>query len=306
MHGITLEALLVVDAIDRRGSFTGAGEELHRVPSAISYAVSKLERDLAVKLFQRNGPRVELTAAGTELLKEGRELLRLAGDLECRVRRVATGWETEFRLVVDTLFPAVVLASDLEAFTGEGNACRISILAQTLSGCWEALLDGQADLIIATGDGPAGGGYETKVLGDIPFLFCVAPFHELARAKQPVSATVLRNHKAVIVADSARRLPPRTIGILSDQDSLIVPDMRMKLDLQVRGMGFGFLPEPCARMAIARGALVAIEVESPRPPEQVCLAWRKHEKGKALQWWRRRLSDQGAFGRLVHSATRGP
>jgi DNA-binding transcriptional LysR family regulator len=66
----------------RRGSFSAAAKELFRVPSTISYTVSKLEEDLGVRLFERFGPRVVLTPAGEELLKEGRYLLKAAGDLE--------------------------------------------------------------------------------------------------------------------------------------------------------------------------------------------------------------------------------
>ena len=91
MLRLSLEALQIVDAIDRRGSFSAAGKELHRVPSTISYTVGKLEDDLGVQVFERNGPRVVLTAAGVELLKEGRYLLKAAQDLEHRVRRVASG-----------------------------------------------------------------------------------------------------------------------------------------------------------------------------------------------------------------------
>ena len=43
---LTLDALAVLDAIDRRGSFAAAAEELHRVPSAVTYQVQKLEEDL--------------------------------------------------------------------------------------------------------------------------------------------------------------------------------------------------------------------------------------------------------------------
>ena len=99
---LSLEALQVIDAIDRRGSYAAAAQELHRVPSALSYAVQKLEQDLDLLVFDRRGHRVRLTEAGRELLDEGRHLLRAAGELECRVRRVATGWETELRIAVDT------------------------------------------------------------------------------------------------------------------------------------------------------------------------------------------------------------
>jgi len=91
MLRLSLDALQILDAIDRRGSFSAAGTELHRVPSTISYTVSKLEDDLGVRVFERNGPKVSLTPAGAELLKEGRYLLKAAEDLEHRVQQLQVG-----------------------------------------------------------------------------------------------------------------------------------------------------------------------------------------------------------------------
>ena len=45
-RALTLEALRVMDAIDRRGSFAAAADELGRVPSALSYTMQKLEEEL--------------------------------------------------------------------------------------------------------------------------------------------------------------------------------------------------------------------------------------------------------------------
>lgn len=88
MGKLTLEGLEIVDAIDRRGSFSAAAAVLHKVPSTISYTVAKLEDDLKVALFRRNGPRIEITEAGRELLREGRLLLQAASDLRQSVPRV--------------------------------------------------------------------------------------------------------------------------------------------------------------------------------------------------------------------------
>ena len=82
---LTLDALAVLEAIDRQGSFAAAAEELHRVPSAITYAVQKLEQDLDVLIFDRRGHRALLTDTGRELLREGRHLLQAAAELESRV-----------------------------------------------------------------------------------------------------------------------------------------------------------------------------------------------------------------------------
>ncbi len=53
MLKLSLEAIELVDTIARHGSFASAAERLHKVPSTISYAVSKLEEQLGLNLFVR-------------------------------------------------------------------------------------------------------------------------------------------------------------------------------------------------------------------------------------------------------------
>ncbi|MEC5159297.1 DNA-binding transcriptional LysR family regulator [Janthinobacterium sp. CG_23.3] len=300
MLRLSLEALQIVDAIDRRGSFSAAGKELHRVPSTISYTVAKLEGDLGVQVFERNGPRVLLTRAGQELLKEGRYLLKAAHDLEQRVRRVASGWETELGIGYDSMFSALAFESDARAFYAVAQQTRLRMVAEALSGTWEALLERRVDLLVgAPGDGPAGGGYVAQPLGTLSFVFAVAPGHPLAREPAPLGRGQLQHHRAVVVADTARQLAPRTVGLPLGQDALTVPSMHSKYDYQVAGLGFGFLPEPCARAAIARGLLVEKQVEEPKPAETFYLAWRAGEGGAALHWWRERMREPGLFQRLL-------
>jgi DNA-binding transcriptional LysR family regulator len=291
---------LILDAIDRRGSFSAAGSELHRVPSTISYTVSKLEQDLGVQVYERQGPKVALTRAGAELLKEGRYLLKAAEDLEHRVRRVASGWETELTICIDSLFSVTALETDIAAFCAVADKTRLRIARESLAGTWEALLERRVDLLIAApGQGPAGGGYIAEKMGTISFVFVVAPNHPLAKVKRVLGKAELLPHRAISVADSARRMASRTVGLLFGQDTLTVPDMRSKYDLQLAGIGFGFLPEPCARAAIASGALIVKEVEEPKPDETFSLAWRTGDDGAALSWWMERMRGSDAMARLV-------
>jgi DNA-binding transcriptional LysR family regulator len=301
MLRLSLEALQIVDAIDRRGSFSAAGKELHRVPSTISYTVGKLEDDLGVQVFERNGPRVELTRAGQELLKEGRYLLKAAQDLEHRVRRVASGWETELAVGLDSMFSALALERDVSAFYEVAQQTRLRIVQEALSGTWEALLDRRVDLLVgAPGDGPAGGGYVSQPIGVIKFVFAVAPGHPLAAATGKLGRNELQYHRAIVMADSARQMAPRTVGVVLGQDTLTVPTMRAKFEFQLAGLGFGFLPEQCARAAIAAGQLVEKEVEEPKPDETFYLAWRTGEQGAALSWWLQRMARPGVFDHLCH------
>jgi len=289
---LTLDALAVLDAIDRKGSFAAAAEALHRVPSAITYTIQKLEQDLGVKVFDRAGHRATLTEAGRELLREGRHLLRATEELECRVRRVATGWEAELRIALDDIIPVAVLLPMVADFYAEQHGTRIRIASEVLAGVWDALWSGRADLAIgAPGDGPPGGGYATRPLGSLEFVFAVSPEHPLARMPEPLRAEDILEHRSVSAADSSRNLPPRTTGILSGQDVLTVSDMQSKLLAQRMGLGVGYLPRRAAEEEAAAGRLVIKAVEEPKTPTTLHLALRTNHEGKALRWFLERLED---------------
>ena len=304
MLKLSLDALLTVDTIARRGSFAAAAKELFRVPSTISYTVAKLEEDLGVQLFERFGPRVALTEAGEELLKEGRYLLKAAGDLERRVRRVASGWETEFTIAIDSMLDPCALMPDVQAFYEVADQTRLRLLKEALTGTWEALLDRRADLLVgAAGSGPSGGGYSAMPLATVSFAFVVAPGHPLAGIDRTLSKADLAACRAVSVSDSARQLQARTVGLLFGQDTLAVPDMQTKYDYQRAGLGFGFLPEPWVREDVAEGRLVIKTVDEPKPDETLHLAWRTGEEGAALAWWKARMRDGATVTAMLQ---RGP
>ncbi len=287
---ITLDAIELIDAIDRHGSFAAAAERLHKVPSTISYAINKLEDQLGLSLFVRNGPRVSLTPAGHEMLKEGRWLLNAAADLESRMRQIATGYEAEIRLVHDSLIPSSAFAPDIGAFEDLRCGTRLRIACEALTGSWEALRDGRADLVIAAGDGPAGGGYKAVNVGALAFGFCVAPTHPLVLAQRPLSREALLQHTAIVVGDSARHLSERTVGLQLGQKRITVPTMAAKIAYQVAGLGHGFLPLACVQSELDRGTLIELPCVDSRPDEPFWLGWKTGHQGEALKWWVQRLA----------------
>jgi len=289
MLKLTLEAIELVDAIARHGSFAGASERLHKVPSTISYAVAKLEEQLGFALFTRNGPRVALTPAGQELIREGRWLLSSARQLESRMRQIATGFESEVRLVHDSLIPTEAFNPDICAFEDLDCGTRLRIASEALTGTWEALREGRADIIVAAGEGPAGGGYKAIAVGSLAFAFCTTATHPLAQLRRPLTRADLLEHTAIVVGDGARSLTDRTVGLLSGQRRITVPTMQAKIAAQAAGLGHGFVPRACVRVELETGVLVELQVEEPRPDETFWLAWRPEHMGEALKWWRQRL-----------------
>lgn len=290
---ISLDALLVLDAISRRGSFAAAGEELHRVPSAITYTVQKLEQDLEVSLFDRSGHRARLTEAGQALLHEGRHLLRAATELETRVRKVGNGWETELRIAIDDVIPTERLFPLLRDFYQEESGTRIRLTAEILGGGWDALMAGRTDLAVGvSGDAPAESSLAIEPMGQYEFVFAVAPDHPLARAPEPLSAPDYEQYRAISAADTSRDLPPRTSGLIGGQDVLTVPTMRAKMAAHIAGLGVGYLPLAWAAPHFTAGRLIRKEVEGTKSVTRVYLAWAPRQPGKALKWFLDRLRDK--------------
>lgn len=289
---LSLDAIEVLDAIDRKGSFAAAAGELHRVPSAITYSVRQLEESLAVELFDRSGHRAVLTDAGRELLDEGRRLLRAAADLERRVQQVAKGWESELRIACDTLVGLERLHGLVGEFYRERSGTRLRLSQEVLAGTWDALASGRADLVIgASGDPPSGRSFSSRVLGRVRMDFVAAPFHPICQEPEPLPAEVVQGHRAISIADTSRQLPARTVGLLFGQDVLTVPSLEAKTAALIAGLGVGSVPHWVAEHEAQAGTLRILAVEGTRPEADLYVAWRAAEDGKALGWFARRLED---------------
>lgn len=288
---ITLDVLQIIDSIDQRGSYAAAAQVLHRVPSALTHAVQKLEDELGVALFEKQGRRAVLTPAGRTLLDDGRHLLRAAAELECRVQRVATGWETELRIALSMLIPAERLYPLLQRFYAEEGSTEIRIDHEVLGGCWDALATGRADLAIgAPGDLPPGVGVATLALGEVSMQFAVAPDHPLASAAEPIASCLLWPERVVVLADTSQELAARSSGIINGRHALRVPDMEAKVAAQVAGLGIGHLPRWLIEREVAAGRLVTRRLAEEWPTVAMHVAWRTRQEGRALAWFKRELA----------------
>jgi DNA-binding transcriptional LysR family regulator len=305
-NALTPEALTMIDLIARTGSFAAAARELGRVPSALTYNVRQLEEALDVLLFDRSSRQARLTTAGEELLHEGRRLLLQIDAVANRVRRVATGWETQLTIAIDNILAPNAMFELIEDFQGlrvdSRNAppspppTRLRLRSEVLSGTWEVLATGQADLAIGgAGDPSSGTGLQCELLGSIEMVFAVAPHHPLAALPEPLSGETIAQHRVIAIADSARSFTPVTIGIQPGQDVLTVPSLAAKLEAQLRGLGCGSLPEPLVRRHADAGRLVVKATSLPSRRIGLHYAWRSSgtaPAGLALQWWLDRLRSQ--------------
>lgn len=286
MHNvITLDALRVLDAIDRKGSFGAAADSLFKVPSALSYTVQKLESDLGINIFDRSKQRAQLTSAGKLLLEQGRQLLQAANAIEEAVQQVGSGWETQLRIAKDTILPLAPLFKQINAFNQLDKRVAITISEEVLGGTWDALVAERCDLALgASGDLPKGV-FEYRLMGEIEFVFAVAREHPLCLHKGPVDAAAIQAFPTIVVADSSLTTPGRSSGLLESRQIIRVANATAKIQAQVMGVGVGFLARHLIKNELASGDLVALDCLVPRPNVPMYMAWRKENKGKALAWF---------------------
>jgi DNA-binding transcriptional LysR family regulator len=284
----------MLQTIALAGSFAAAARAIGVVPSALTYRVRQIEDALDVLLFDRSSRQARLTPAGAELLREGSRILEEIDAMANRVKRVATGWEPQLTIAVDGIISRRTLMELCDSFLALAPPTRLRLRDETLSGTLEALLSGQADLAIGVVDTNTEADIHAKPLGDIQFVYAVAPHHPLADAPEPLSDDLVCRYRAVAVADSVQRGGGVTVGLLPGQDVFTVATMQSKLDAQLRGLGGGFVPECMARAYIDSGRLVVRKMERPQRLARMHYAWRgtnRSRQGRALQWWLKQLES---------------
>src|SRR5512140_899306 len=286
---LTPDALSLLQTVAQAGSFAAAARVLGLVPSAVTYRIRQVEDALDVLLFDRSSRQARLTPAGAELLREGNRLLAEVDAVANRVKRVATGWESQLTIAVDTVISSAIVMELVHAFHALAPITRLRLRDESLSGTLEALNSGQADLALGvTLETGTGSSVQCRPLGDMLFVFVVAPHHPLAAMPEPLTDDLLQQHRAIAVADSVQRGAGLTFGLLAGQDVLTVPSMRAKLDAQLRGLGAGFVPEAMARPYLESGRLVLKETQRGSRLVRMGYAWRTaggSSPGRALQWW---------------------
>src|SRR3569623_1558207 len=273
---VTPDELALLEAIRESGSLSRAAARLGKAPSTISHAARQLEERYDALLFDRRRYRLQLTPAGQLLAEEALRLSEDVSRLAQRVKQVAGGWEDRLHIVTDELIEFENVASVIRAFDTLGSGVRLRITHEVLGGTWEALREGRADLIIgATNEPPAIPSLRWIELGTMEWVFAMSPRHPLAKTKGPLDREMILRHRAIVVADSARRTADiRGYGVQSGQATLAVPSMRAKAHAQREALGIGWLPKARVSSLIAKGELVVKETIEQREPNTLYAAWR--------------------------------
>jgi DNA-binding transcriptional LysR family regulator len=290
---VSLEALLVLDAIEYRGSYAAAAEQLNKVPSALSYVVQKLEDQLNVTIFVRQGRRAVLTPAGKHLLIEGRKVLLAINALSEQTQTIANGWEPKIRIACDSIMDIKQVFTGIQCFLIDNENIQIDVKEEVMNGTWEALIEDRVDLVIgAPAPVPSQKGIHAIKMKELDSVLVVSKSHRLSKVKSPIQTSELSKYRSVVVHDSAKNEIPWSINIIEGSQHFYVSTIAHKLEAIMSGIGIGYLPTHIVQKYIISGELTEIVLKDKKPPQDLFMAWKITNKGKGLRALKAILLDQ--------------
>lgn len=247
---ITLEQWRALIEVVDAGGYAQAAARMHKTQSAVSYAVQKMESLLGVKVFKVEGRKAVLTPTGQLLYRRARYLVDEAGSLEKAAKKLSAGWEAEIRIVVEVLFPNFILLRCMDLLGAENPDTRIEVVESVISGASEALLEGRADLAIASG---VPQGFLGEALMPVRFIPVAHPGHPLHALGRKLSLQDLRKHRHLLIRETGARRESRPS--VESTRRWTVSNMATSIEAARSGYGYAWLPEDKLRDQMAEGTL---------------------------------------------------
>ncbi|MFF3565033.1 LysR family transcriptional regulator [Streptomyces sp. NPDC002574] len=141
-----LRHLRIFVAVAEELHFGRAAERLGTAQPPVSQAVRGLEKELGTELFDRSRRRTALTAAGTVLLDEARELLAREDRLRAVARRAADGGLGTLRAGLPPGTSAAVISALLAACAADSPPLRVDLREATTGEQLRSLASGGLDV----------------------------------------------------------------------------------------------------------------------------------------------------------------
>jgi DNA-binding transcriptional LysR family regulator len=274
-----LEQIRLFVGVAEGQSFSAVARRLNRAQSAVSSAIALLETDLGVLLFERSsGRQPRLTAAGTALLEEAREVLRQCQRLDGRALGLARGEEVCLRLAQDEAMPYQPVLDSLEALAQQFPLLEVQLASGAQGDVARKLLERRADLGLLFHHEQMPEALERQRLGTIEMVTVCGAGHALAAAGH-VDRRELARHRQLLMA-------PQYPGGEQISPSVWRTDSFYAMaELLLRNLGWAWLPRHVVQYPTYQSQLVELSSDWTPPPLVVELVCRRDEAlGPAALW----------------------
>ncbi|MFN8650273.1 MAG: LysR substrate-binding domain-containing protein [Gemmatimonadales bacterium] len=260
---LSFRQLQVLLEVTKQGTMSRTAANLHVTPPAISMIIRDLEEELGVQLFDREGRKLTLSAAGKVFLVHARKLLgtlKEAEDAIARFKRLEEGLLTIGIVSTAKYFVPQLLARFRQAAPGVELRLRVAGNREALV---ELMIAGEADLTIM-GRPPQTLAARAEVFAAHPLVFVAPAGHELL-ARRGLTVRDLEGYRFIV------REPGSGTRAAMEQyfaEHGFTPQITMDTSSNetikqavMAGMGLSFLSRHTMGLELRSGMLGILDVE---------------------------------------------
>jgi LysR family transcriptional regulator, regulator for bpeEF and oprC len=271
---IDLNDLRIFRTVAALGGFSAAAATLGLPKSSVSRAISRLERNLAIRLFQRTTRDVSLTAAGQALHERCDALLAGLDEALAFTASLADTPRGKLSISAGIGFGINVLGRHLPGFLERYPEVSVAV---DLTSRNAELVSEQVDVAIRMGSLPESGLIATR-LGTLTQYLCASRAY-LDRNGRPESPADLVTHHLIGMPGPRGQARPWRL-VRSGEPARVVPTLRIEVNdalticaLIGQGAGIGVLSAYLCGPAILAGKLERVLPEWSLPPLPVSLVF---------------------------------
>jgi DNA-binding transcriptional LysR family regulator len=294
LDAVSLDQLRTFIAAVDEGSFSAASRKLLRSQSVVSEAISNLEAQIGVQLFDRTGRYPKLTPAGLAILGDARSIIAGVDLLKARAKGMSAGLEPELSVVIDVFYPIDAITQVAKEFRRQYPGVPLRIYVEALGAAIEPLLDGRCSIGIIGSLPVIPDTLTNERLPGIEFFMVAAHDHPLASHKGKIPKEVLGKHTQIVLTDKSELSVGREFGVISSVTWRLA-DLFAKHHFLLNGLGWGGMPLHAVRKDLENGHLSVLPIEDV-PPDGLILpmsvVWQtKSPPGPAGRWFIERLKQ---------------
>lgn len=253
------EEAKALTAIVETGSYKAAARKLHKVQSALSYAIKKLEQNLGFKIFEKNQNQIKLSNAGKIVYNKVLSIIKINQEIEKFTNVLNQGIESKLTVAVAAVTPIPILINILQQFNCQFPQTQIELKITTFEEPLDYLMNGEADLSISSSnESPAN--TEKIHWTNIEFL-------AVASTEHPASLDGINEEDLLtmvnLVVGGRKTFAKKNPVNLSDNANIWhLTDFLLKKEFLLHGLGWGYMPKMLITRELSEGLLVEIKAKN--------------------------------------------
>ena len=282
---MNLRDLRYVVAVAELGQFGRAASACNVSQPTLSGQILKLEEELGVQIFERDGRVARLTERGATIVAHARRVVGAADDLRAAAAASRDPLDGPIRLGIIATVGPYLAPWLLPAAARDLPRAPIRLVEDLTGHLLPLLADGKLDAAIIATD-PPGERLEEAALYDEPFCLMAPPNHPLAR-KKAVRVSDIDPRSLLLLADG-HCLRDQALDICGHPDlghatgaDMRAASLETLLHMAAAGHGLTLAPQMAADGWRGKDGLVAVPLKGADVARRVRLVWRRDMPRKA-------------------------